>query len=91
MDQEEKSTLEEDALLALENYLKSGGRVKKDCWPKSMHIRYNPDTEKLEFVDSISSYGGERVLGVRERYDCLEDIPYAGYWVKCDDRGDLLE
>ena len=91
MDQTEKSIHDEEPLLVLESYLESGGRVKKDCWPKPMHIRYNPDTEKLEFVDSISSYGGERVLGVRERYERLEDVPYAGYWVKCNEKGDLLE
>lgn len=77
-------------LETLEDYLKEGGLLKKDCWLKPMHVRYNSNTAKVEFVDSVSTSSGDRILGVRERYEHLSEVPYAGKWVKCDKRGDLV-
>lgn len=76
--------------LLLEDYLKEGGLLKKDCWLKPMHVRYNPNTEGIELLDSVSTSSGERILGVREQFKYIEDIPYAGKWVKCNERGELL-
>ena len=78
------SNLDYDALV---EYLQSGGCLRKDCWLNVMHIRYNPCTKEIELRDSSSTSDGTRILGVRERYKQLKDIPYAGKWVKCDERG----
>ena len=79
-----------ESLETLEDYLTEGGLLKKDCWLKPMHVRYNPNLNKVELLDSVSTSSGERILGVREQFEHLEDVPYAGTWVKCDIRGDLL-
>ena len=70
-----------------ESYLKAGGFLKKDCWLGRMHLCYNSASDTINLVDSVSTSDGERILGVRETYNCLGDIPYAGKWVKCDSNG----
>lgn len=77
--------------LELEQYLESGGFIKKDCWLRSMHIRYNSVSEKFELVDSVVTSDGTRIPGVRERYDSILDIPYVGKWIKCTEEGEPLE
>ena len=79
-----------ESLETLDGYLKEGGLLKKDCWLKPMHIRYNPNIEKIELLDSVSTSSGERILGVREQFNHIGDIPYAGKWVQCDERGVIL-
>lgn len=80
-----------DKCLPFEEYLEEGGLLKKDCWLKPMHIRYNPSTGKIELLDSVSTSSGERILGVRESYFCVADIPYVGRWVKCNEKGEPIE
>lgn len=71
----------------LQEYLVSGGRIKKDCWLFPMHLRYNPVNELFELVDSTHTYNGKRGFSVLSAYGALDEVPYAGNWVKCDDKG----
>lgn len=75
----------------LEEYLRSDGRIKKDCWLNEMQMRYNHYTDKYELADSISTSAGERILGVRESYSSLREVPYAGTWIKCDEKGKPID
>lgn len=74
----------------LESYVRSGGFLRKDCWLNAMHVRYNSRMDDIELVDTVSTSDGSRILGVRERYKHLSDIPYVGVWLKCDERGNVI-
>lgn len=84
----ENLNLDYDALV---EYLQSGGCLRKDCWLNAMHIRYNPRTTEIELMDSVSTADGTRILGVREQYKQLKDIPYVGKWLMCDEKGNTLD
>lgn len=75
----------------LEEYLESGGLIKKDCWIRPMHLRYNPVDDLFELVTSGHTYNGSRGLYAIEKYITLQEIPYVGKWVKCDDSGEELK
>lgn len=75
----------------LEEYLKAGGLIRKDCWLPEMCVRYDHYSEQFDLLDPVSVPSGERILGVRERFRSLSDIPYAGKWVKCDREGKLVD
>lgn len=70
---------------AAETLLKTGKYVKKDCWLTPMHVRY--DAGKFRIMEPSSLNTGGVGLGVFKVYDKLGDIPYAGNWVECDERG----
>ena len=80
-----------ESLCRLEDYLKEGGHIKKDCWLNAMHLRYNPNNTRFELVDHVSTSTGERILGVRESYERIWDVPYAGNWIKCTEEGKPID
>lgn len=75
----------------LEEYLESGGLIRKDCWIRPMHIRYNPITDLFELVTTGHTYNGDRGLQTIETFYSLTDIPYVGKWVKCNEKGEDLQ
>lgn len=75
----------------LEEYLEDGGLIKKDCWLRPMHLRYNPVDDLFELVTSGHTYNGSRGLYAIERFATLRDIPYVGKWVKCNENGERIE
>ena len=80
-----------EAYLPLEEYLRDGGFIKKDCWLKPLHVRYNPRTHEYELMERISASDGTRFMGVVERFYSLQSIPYVGTWIKCDEWGNPIE
>lgn len=75
----------------LEEYLESGGLIKKDCWLAPMHLKYNPITDSFELLSSVHTYNGYRGLAPIERFYSVKDILYAGKWLKCNDKGEEIE
>ncbi len=76
---------------SLIEYLKQGGAVKKDCWIRPMHMKFNPVTESYEIITTGHTYNGFRGLYAFETYPSIDAIPYVGKWVKCDANGEELE
>lgn len=83
--------MSQEAIDELEQYLKDGGCIKKDCWLNAMQMQYDIPRDCFNLLDRVSTSTGERILGVRESFKKLSDVPYAGKWLKCDEKGELLE
>ena len=75
----------------LEEYLELGGCIKKPSWLRPMHIQYSPTSDLFELVTSGHTYNGEIGLYAIEKFYSLNDVPYVGKWVKCNEQGEELE